>query len=244
MDEVVEKLQMLAKSLIRRMRVDLCTDGKPNLDLNEANKGILEARTHETKRWLAHPRTLRLTTRSRPPLNPDGSRTRTFNRISKSCSMPSTVFNLDQNIDLLADRLVHETLIPLFRKLHPEKAGWNLSLMNICAASISPTADVAKDGTVQSISTMFKKQGSMLNQQSVPEEPTEASDDDRDALDRQGIIYSRASNNQHLLDTKQNQDAWIVDDEISSDGSMCDVCGAIMPPFALAAHHRFHMLSE
>jgi DNA polymerase iota len=43
---------------------------------------------------------------------------------------------LDENIDALAERLVRESLFSMFRKLHPEKTGWNLSLLNVAVTNM------------------------------------------------------------------------------------------------------------
>ena len=75
--ELVKELNGLAKSLITRMRIDL---------LAEVEDRSAEERNYADgmplRKWLAHPKTLRLTTRPRQPLQPDGTRVRSFNRIS------------------------------------------------------------------------------------------------------------------------------------------------------------------
>lgn len=105
---------MLAFSLIQRLRLDLTTVGS---HLEDQVEGIRKGSNRCPRQWLAHPRTVRLSTRPRPPLNPDGSRPRIFTRISKSGSMPSFVLNLETSIDELSDKLVSETVLPLFRRL-------------------------------------------------------------------------------------------------------------------------------
>ena len=109
---------MLATSLLTRMHTDLLEDDE------DTGSGKMQ-------RWIAHPKTIRLSTRPRPPLNANGTRTRSFNRISKSGPLPSFAFNLKDSIDSIVKKLVQETLIPMFRRLHPQQSGWNLSLMNI-----------------------------------------------------------------------------------------------------------------
>jgi DNA polymerase iota len=98
LENVRRELVVLTASLIRRMRTDL-------LDKSE-----------ETSRWLAHPRTLRLSTRPRNAPETDGIRTYNANRISRSAPLPGFIFNLDENLDALAERLVQECLLSMFRE--------------------------------------------------------------------------------------------------------------------------------
>jgi len=129
-------------------------------------------------RWLAHPRTLRLSTRPRRPPNPDGSRARSFNRISRSCPLPNLVFHLNESVEALAEKLVHETLIPSFRKLHPEKSGWNLSLVNIAVTNMAEAAAESKDSKGRDIGKMFKTQESVLREWRVEDRDVPPSDSD------------------------------------------------------------------
>ncbi|KAF2808768.1 DNA/RNA polymerase [Mytilinidion resinicola] len=156
MEEVLRELHTLTRSLITRMRIDLLEDDDElNTDSVAATGG---------KRWIAHPKTLRLSSRPRPPLNADGTRTRTFNRISRSAPSPNFIFNLTETVDNLAEKLVAEVLLPLFRKLHPEKSGWNLSLMNIAITNMEDTASDTRAGTGRNIARMFKQQDDVLKQ--------------------------------------------------------------------------------
>ena len=167
-EEVTKELNMLAKSLIKRMRLDLTEletdDDHPPPEDVEANADTTEQLTNtpSARRWLAYPRTLRLSTRQRQPLYPDGTRARTFNRISRSSPMPSFVFSLHKTIEDLAEKLVKETLIPSFRKLHPEVFGWNLSLVNVAATNMAETGTDDKKGNGRDIGRMFRRQEDML----------------------------------------------------------------------------------
>jgi DNA polymerase iota len=162
MSEVVGELRTLAKSLIRRMHIDLLEDDEaPLIDNTTTN--------FAKKRWLAFPKTIRLTTRPRPPQNPNGTRNRALARISRSGPMPNFIFNLNESVDSLAERLAMEILIPLFRKLHPEKSGWNLSLINIAAANmVEGSSD--KGGVGRDIAKMFARQDDVLKEFRVQEE--------------------------------------------------------------------------
>ncbi|KAK8170925.1 hypothetical protein BKA80DRAFT_186233, partial [Phyllosticta citrichinensis] len=151
-DQVVKELRMLAISLLKRMHADLLEEEDEH-DQDGATAARLEKR-----RWIAHPATLRLSTRPRPPLNADGSRTRTFARISRSAPVPNFIFSLSTPIESLAERLVNDALLPLFRRLHPEKTGWNLSLVNVAVTNMAEAGSNAKSSSGRDITSMFRKQ--------------------------------------------------------------------------------------
>ncbi|KFY34072.1 hypothetical protein V494_07078 [Pseudogymnoascus sp. VKM F-4513 (FW-928)] len=239
--EVRKELRVLATSLINRMHTDL-------LEPDEDNPG--------KNRWLAHPKTIRLSTRPQLPRNPDGSRQRGFNRISRSCPLPNFVFNLREGVDALVEKLVLETLIPLFHRLHDGK-GWSLNLINICVANMVETASETVKGRGRDISRMFKHQEEVLKEWKVEDkdvppdwvveqhgangvgrshapiraEPSAGND----------AIMKGATGSEDVI--PMTQDA--VDDESlyfdeESDSGKCAVCNAIMPAFAMAAHERYH----
>ncbi|OCK83208.1 DNA/RNA polymerase [Lepidopterella palustris CBS 459.81] len=251
LDEVLKELRSLAKSLINRMHVDLLEDDSDDDPPGESDTGILQ-----TKRWLAHPKTLRLSTRPRPPLNADGSRNRAFNRISRSLPMPNFLFNLNDSVDALAERLVSEALIPLFRKLHPEKNGWNLSLINVAVTNMADAASDSKDGTGRDISKMFKRQDGVLKQWRVEDRdcpPEVHSHDEAANAVRPGNETEPSPTAMHTLsedilpqswDSHVDDDGsgWDSDGETIDEGSsfICDVCEAVMPTFAMLAHSRWH----
>lgn len=168
LEEVKKQLLMLARSLIHRMHADLTEDDD---DFNSLEGGPSQ------RKWLAHPRTLRLSTRPPPPLKPDGSRARSFNRISRSTLMPNFAFNLNQSDECLAEKLVQEALIPAFRKLRPEKLGWNLSLVNIVVTNMSETAAESKDSVGRDIGRMLKRQDEVLQDWKVVDEQPVVEDD-------------------------------------------------------------------
>ncbi|QSZ33355.1 hypothetical protein DSL72_002943 [Monilinia vaccinii-corymbosi] len=154
MAQLIKELRMLATSLLNRMYRDL-------LDVDEESKG-------PSKRWIAHPKTIRLSTRPRPPLTADGTRTRSFNRISRSGPLPNFVFNLTDGIDAIVERLIHETLLPLFRKLHPPRSDWNLSLVNIGVSNmIEAASEDGSGGGGRNIRLMFKRQEASLKEWKV-----------------------------------------------------------------------------
>ena len=207
-EEAVEELKTLSRSLIKRMHIDLLEGENDDDEL-------------PNKRWLAHPKTIRLSTRPRGAPDPlTGMRARSFQRVSRSASLPNFIFNLNDSMDTIADRLVDESLLPLFRKLHPEKSGWNLSLLNVAVTNMVETAGDTKSASGRDIESMFKNQEDALREWKV---------DDRDVTQQQS--QSMADHND-----------WLSDEEMDEDltSTICHLCGAQIPLFAMAAHQRFH----
>ena len=262
MEQIKKVLGMLSESLIKRMRLDLTTlvdEGDLGVPLDERyGESVIDANATASRRWIAHPKTLRLSTRPRPPLNPDGTRSRIFARISKSSSMPSSIFNLSQSVTVLAEKFVEETLLSLFRKLHPEKSGWNLSLVNLCATNMSMT----KAGVGRDIGTMFKRQGVVLKDWKTTDVAVTFSDhelddcqveqDDIDETEREvsspfvpdhaGLGAEDAL--QLAQGSSSGNEMWDSEIEENDLGEMCYDCGATMPSFAMVAHERFHSLAR
>ncbi|OJJ49470.1 hypothetical protein ASPZODRAFT_60298 [Penicilliopsis zonata CBS 506.65] len=207
--EVKRELTTLTASLIRRMRTDLT---EQNVD------------SGPRFRWRAHPKLLRLSTRPRPPPEADGPRTRIWNRISRSAALPLYVFNIDESIDALAEKLVQEHLLSMFRKLHPEKFGWNLSLLNIAVTNMVESAGEQRGSNGRDIGKMFRSQERVLSEWTVNEsgnEPLANADTD--------------------LDNHPTGTPWEDgDDEEEIPGTICQTCGALIPTFALVAHAQYH----
>lgn len=247
MPQIVKELRMLATSLINRMHTDLLEDDD-NID------------SGSSKRWIAHPKTVRLTTRPRPSLNPDGTRTRSFNRISRSGPLPNFVFNLKEGVDPIVEKLVQETLIPMFRRLHPQQGGWNLSLMNVGVTNMVEAASEDSGGKGRDISKMFKRQEDYLKEWKVEDKdippdpqpheetfsPRELTDGDRaePSAGNEASDTIMAGSEDVLYPTQNTVDdsgEW-DDGEEDESGERCGECGALMPAFALPAHERFHRL--
>ncbi|OJD09624.1 hypothetical protein ACJ73_10180, partial [Blastomyces percursus] len=191
LEVVREELVALARSLLRRMVMDLTeevegeedgvdSDGDGDRVQSELERTERSRNGKTTKRrWLAHPRTIRLSTRIRLPPLPDGMRDFSAGRVSRSCLFPTYIFpsllnttttttitpattNSNRNhthnessdndakpaaatheamalptIDPLAIRLVNETILPLFRRLHSEKSGaGKICVMNIAVTNM------------------------------------------------------------------------------------------------------------
>lgn len=241
-EQVRQQLFLLSERLIRRMRIDLMEDEE---DEEEQTVNALG------RRWLAHPRTLRLTTRPRPPVNADGTRSRTFNRISHSGPMPSFVLSVTESASALADKLVDTTLITMFRRLHPERNGWNLSLINIAAANMAETAADNKDSQGRDIGRMFRRQEVVLKDFKVSESEDTVSVSNEAQVEppeHKGMpsgVHSGTPTNE------ASEDVWQHDDEADTEAEegqlrthRCGVCGIHLPFFAIDAHYRYHNLPE
>ena len=255
MTAVTRELTLLTCSLIKRMRLDLMIDVEDDTAFcADDPSSILST----SKRWSAHPRILRLTTRPRPPRNPDGTRSRMFNRISKSCTMPSVIFSHKQSIESIAEKVVNSSLLPLFRQLHPEESGWDLSLVNLCAANMALAGTDSKDGAGRDIGRMFRRQDDVLREWKVddtdlaslqPRDPTKSASEiyelnqprDRDVGSSR---YGSDDMDGNTQDSGVADEGWSSDAEIADLGQACLVCGAHMPHWAVAAHQRFHSLPD
>ncbi|KAL5118234.1 hypothetical protein ACEQ8H_003906 [Pleosporales sp. CAS-2024a] len=93
--QVTNDLRMLATSLLTRMYANLLE-----------SEIQAEQTAMPPKRWLAHPKTIRLTTRPRPrpAQNPDGSRNHSFARRSRCAPMPSFVFDFKDTAEAIVER--------------------------------------------------------------------------------------------------------------------------------------------
>ena len=259
-DHVKKELRLLAGSLIKRLHIDLTAldDEDDNTTSTEGDNDGSVRGVSGPRRWLAHPRTLRLSTRPRPPVRPDGTRTRTFTRISRSTPMPTFIFDLKEDVDVLVERFVNEALFPCFRKLHPETSGWDLSLVNIAATNMLETGGDDKEAGGRDISRMFKKQDDVLKdwkvedidiapsptdecEQRTAEDSPLASPETMELTEHLYFGQGSEDNLFYSQTTINGDDEWESGDDTSPTGNVCRICGAIMPAFAMGAHDRFHV---
>lgn len=233
--EVLKELNMLSKSLLGRMRIDLLGDAE-DFASGEQEDAPFEHTNVPAKKWLAHPRTIRLSTRPKPPVGPDGIRPRTFKRLSHSGPLPHFVFNLDDPIEVLAEKLVNEVLVPMFRRLHPEKHGWNLSLVNVAVTNMAETAGESKTANGRDIGYMFKRQDDVLKDYRIVE------DDVSDHDDSSGQADEATGQKPAPASLPEEDDESMSHD--GEDGPRCKTCGLHVPGFAMEAHERFHLLGD
>ncbi|KAF4482608.1 DNA polymerase iota [Colletotrichum fructicola Nara gc5] len=210
MVQIENELRKISASLVRRMRTDLLTDDS-SLDPGG-------------QRWIAHPKTLRLSIRSWPT-----DAAPNFQRISRSQPLPNFIFNLKDTPESIAERLVTEILLPTMKKFHPANHKWNLQLMNVCVANMAASGSEAGPGVGRDISVMFKRQDDVLRQwridTAIVEDEQPVSDDEFEEAE--------------LMDFGTG-DSWEDDEETAR----CPLCGHCIPPFALAAHARYHDLGD
>ncbi|KAL4798713.1 hypothetical protein BDV19DRAFT_11603 [Aspergillus venezuelensis] len=223
-DSVRKEMGTLAISLIRRMRTDLTESYS---DAKSTDSG---ATTEKPKlRWLARPRTLRLSTvpRTLPGTDTTQMRSHGHNRISTSAPLPQYIFNLDESVDALAEKLVRESTTSMFRKLHPQRSRWNLRVLNLAVTNMAEVAGTGsgKNNSGRDISTMFQRQ-----EAAVPE-PT---------------LSSTERYNPPSTMLSPEEASW--DSESDGEENMpcvpCSICGASIPQFALVAHKVYHSSEE
>ena len=176
--------------------------------------------------------------------------------------MPSIVFSFKRDIETLAETLVNDSLLPLFRQLHPENSGWDLSLVNLCATNMAQSGTNSKDGVGRDIGHMFRRQDDVLRGWKVEDRDTAPSDVPQNFMSHEKG-FPGESKLQKQTDTQDDpcwddsrdayqktqdssaaDDGWDSGTETAQFGEACVVCGAIMPVFAMAAHQRFHTLPD
>ncbi|KAJ5168374.1 uncharacterized protein N7482_003968 [Penicillium canariense] len=234
-DTVRRELEALARSLIRRMRTDL---------LDKSDKSDKSDSAAPQPQWLAHPRTLRLSTRPRNLPESDGLRTYNANRISRSAPLPSFIFHLDEHIDAIAERLVRDHAMAMFRKLHPERSGWDLGLMNIAVTNLVESAGDLKQSSGRDISKMFRQQEAVLRDWTA-REPNNPDQGDQSCGGRMqqpsaSAAESDGADGEWQEEDEADDDAWLGASLASVEGVECRLCGAAIPYFAQLAHQTFH----
>ncbi|KAF3481356.1 DNA polymerase iota [Arthroderma uncinatum] len=266
LDAVRKEILPLARNLIRRMHTDLTEEEEEMAGTDEEEADTMRDDTQDQpavppqpstrkRRWLAHPRTLRLSTRSRiPPSStdtnpstaqpPDRTPTLYNNRISRSCPIPQFIFSFKDNVDAIAERLVHECLMPAFLKLHPEKSGWRISLINVAVTNMVDSAGSTKNSAGRDIGKMFRSQSRVLREWKVADVDNGVGDcqvDNSDAIKSDTAL--------ELEDDSMENDMWEheeVDSSMdnSTYGAECHICGTYIPHFALKAHETYHSIPD
>jgi DNA polymerase iota len=262
--EVRRELVKLSLSLLRRMHADLLTEDGPTHETGSDRKDSRDA----SKRWLARPRTLRLSSRVRPP--PNSQLEQSYSRSSRSTPLPTFIFSLAEHPEALAERLVHDALTPLFRRLHPERSGWGLCLLNVAVTNLMETGELERGRGGRDIVDMFRNQEVAPKRVLTPNEadsetwdravdpshtPQPAIPAESKAFDpRDGGVESRRllggsedevvlqSQSQSQRDMDAAMDAGWEEDETDELEYRCPDCDARMPLFAATAHARFHEL--
>ncbi|KAK2022038.1 impB/mucB/samB family protein [Colletotrichum zoysiae] len=213
MSQIENELRKISASLVRRMRTDLLTDD----DSIEPGG----------QRWIAHPKTLRLSIRSWPTES-----TPSFQRISRSQPLPNFVFTHKEPPESIAERLTTELLLPSMKKFYPPNHRWNLQLMNVCVANMAASGSEVRSSVGRDISVMFRKQDDVLRQWRID---TAVVEDDDEQWASEGDVEKEME-----LGEFGEGASW-EDDTVTE---RCPLCGHCILPFALAAHARYHDLGE
>lgn len=214
--EIAHHLHLLTSSLLRRMHIDLVDPQTDNHPL----------------KWLAHPKTLRLTTR--PTLDTKATTPTHYssNRTSRSCPLPAFVFVTDPTetaTEVTARRLVDETLLPLFIKLHPPSpTALGIGLMNVCVTNMDAVEAGGRD-----IGDMFRvRVGHREGQKEEWGGGGADGDDDGEVKEVEE-------------EEEGEEEEWDHDDsQQEEDAERCRLCDRLVPRFAVLAHERFHSLEE
>ncbi|TQS34334.1 hypothetical protein Golomagni_05286 [Golovinomyces magnicellulatus] len=223
LQDVIKELRELATNLLNRMYVDLI---KNDEDFEDSTK----------KTWIAKPRTIRISTRSRHISNSDESR-RNFSRVSKSCPLPNFIFDLRNDNNFKVEKLVRETLIPLFKRLHSDYYGWNLCLINICVTNMVEVANEddkigrdmfqisrQRDQTIKTYQRLEDQDNTFQGDEIATTDPVAEDDIDAQVGDGQSLCHKLWEESEDEIDYRD----------------ICAKCGAAMPAFAMIAHERFH----
>ncbi|KAI0376161.1 DNA/RNA polymerase [Hypomontagnella monticulosa] len=256
--EIVRELGALATSLVRRMRVDLAVD-----DPDPTDPGL---------RWIAYPKTLRLSTHPKPKQTANGM-TEGFRRSSRSQGLPSFALALrGESVEAVGERLATETLLPLFRRLHPERSGWNLAMLNVCVTNMvmvagSDAAGAGAGGTARNIARMFRTQEDKLREWTVydttPVEDTTTgshtnvvnfnNDDVKTEAVKEEVEREEEEGGTWEMEIPADEAVEPAGMSLDSDADAwddgdeswrCHICGHAIPDFAISAHERFHSIGD
>lgn len=250
MAQVEREMRKLGASLLRRMHVDLTedevADERPSATITEAEAASAER--PRRRRWLAHPKTLRLSTR--PKTSYSDGKPYNWGRTSRSQPLPTFVFGNSPGAsnEVIVGKLVKEALMPMFTAINPGESGWNIGMINICVANMVPTA-AAEPGAAASgrdIAQMFRVQEDVLREFRVHHEEDSGRLQGNGEATQRGPGPRAVACDEHTAETfidvepEPEPEPW---DDL--DGSQaCDRCGHYIPPFAMAAHQRFHDLGD
>lgn len=263
--EILRELCALSTSLVRRMRTDLTVDDDSAYPSNGPAADTASTPTIQSSKqlnqlcWAAYPKTLRLSTRTRPKSgNPEN-----FSRSSRSQSLPSFVLNFkDESVEAIGERLATDVLLPLFRRLNPERQGWNLALINICVTNMVMVAGPGEGGNGgptgfkgRNIASMFRTQEDKLREWTVYD-PTPVNDAPVASTNVEEFAENATwtedekggSEEEEYLSMEVDPvsldpdaaDAWEEEDE----SYRCHICGHAIPVFAIPAHERFHAIGD
>ncbi|KLU91915.1 DNA polymerase iota [Magnaporthiopsis poae ATCC 64411] len=198
--QVRRELTKISASLITRMRADLLAQ-----DIAGSGGGVGAAHhkavidTAAAQKWIAVPRTLRLTTRPRHGSGSGGlsesSREYNYNhgRVSRSQPIPGFLLSLAQSVDQLAQRLAEEILMPMFHRLATPRpgssggggGGYDVGLLNVCVANVTMTAGDGAGSSGRDIADMFRRRDEFRREFTVYDDASEEAQEQQQQQQRQ-----------------------------------------------------------
>lgn len=110
----------------------------------------------------------------------------------------------------------------MFRKLHRERSGWNLRVLNLAVTNMAAVAGDGKHNSGQDIGKMFQR----------PETEHRDQPELKNTTQEPSIISPAPS--------VVSEPTWESDEEDSMIGIKCTICGAMVPHFARVAHEVYH----
>ncbi|KAK0674578.1 hypothetical protein QBC41DRAFT_342023 [Cercophora samala] len=242
LSHIREGLVQITASLLRRMHVDLVEDDSTeHVTTSSVSSTSSPAPPAATttgagkkgrRRWTAQPKTLRLTTR---PYYPPSERDRyeyNHGRVSKSVALPRFVFDLGAETEVIVDRLVEGTLLPLFHALNPDSKRLSIGLLNVCVTNMDGGNDGGGGGDIVAA---FRRQKEVEEVRAVAYGCL--SDHDHDEEEDGDVVEEEAE------ESDMEEAEW-VEEEDEQDGMRCRLCGCVIPFFAAEAHGRWHEVGE
>ncbi|KAI1869065.1 uncharacterized protein JN550_006052 [Neoarthrinium moseri] len=124
-------------------------------------------------------------------------------------------------------------------RLHNERQGWNLALINICVTNMVLTGNEDGIGGGRDISVMFRTQDAKLKEFTVYDNSPQANPYVADASGLE--CMKQTPQEQSKQDSDIESVGWEEEDGYTH---VCPLCGNTIPQFALPAHERFHALGE
>ncbi|KAL8409417.1 hypothetical protein RB594_007737 [Gaeumannomyces avenae] len=256
--QVKRELNKISASLITRMRADLAEDTG-----SSGTGAACTAGADAARKWIAVPKTLRLTTRPRHDGSLEG-REYNYNhgRASRSQPIPGFLLSLTQPVDQLAQRLVEEALMPMFHRLATPRpgsgsgGGYDVGLLNVCVANVTMAAGDSAGSSGRDIAAMFKRRDEFRREFAVLDDALEEGQQPPLTVSTGSPKllpnYDENAQENELLEMSvlcdAEDDLFAGNDELDlwddQDTQRCRTCGHAIPTFALEAHYRYHLLDD
>ncbi|KAI5800064.1 hypothetical protein EDC01DRAFT_628578 [Geopyxis carbonaria] len=175
------------------------------------------------KKWIVSPRNFRMSVRLH-------DRVQNFSRCSRSSAFPGYTFSPTTSLERIAERLIDDIALGLFRKLCTERH-WDLQLLNVAAVNM------VGEGTEKGdIGYIFKN---LITENGLNEAVS---------VSNSGTNANNNNSEERELDGKFVDEEFYEDDEDEDEDSgqsvVCEVCRVAVPIFAVDAHRRFHLRSR